>query len=72
MKNVTVRYGELAVLNGLDWVMRKGENWAIVGPNGSGKTTLLDLINGDNPQAYANEIYLFGNRKGSERRSLGD
>ena len=65
MKNVTVRYGENAVLNGLDWVIRKGENWAIVGPNGSGKTTLLDLINGDNPQAYANEIYLFGNRKGS-------
>ncbi|HOD36525.1 MAG TPA: ATP-binding cassette domain-containing protein [Syntrophales bacterium] len=65
MKNVTVRYGEITVLNGLDWVMRKGENWAVVGPNGSGKSTLLDLISGDNPQAYANEIYLFGNRKGS-------
>lgn len=65
MKNVTVRYGEITVLDGLDWVMRTGENWAVVGPNGSGKTTLLDLINGDNPQAYANEIYLFGNRKGS-------
>ena len=65
MKSVIVRYGEIVVLNGLDWVMRKGENWAIVGPNGSGKTTLLDLITGDNPQAYANEIYLFGNLKGS-------
>ncbi len=65
MKNVTVRYGEITVLDGLNWVMRTGENWAVVGPNGSGKTTLLDLINGDNPQAYANEIYLFGNRKGS-------
>jgi molybdate transport system ATP-binding protein len=65
MKNVTVRYGEVVVLDGLDWVMRKGENWAITGSNGSGKTTLLDLISGDNPQAYANEIYLFGNLKGS-------
>jgi molybdate transport system ATP-binding protein len=65
MKNVTVWHGEVVVIDRLDWVMKKGENWAIVGPNGSGKTTLLGLINGDNPQAYANEIYLFGNLKGS-------
>ena len=32
---------------------------------GCGKTTLLSLITGDNPQAYANEIYLFGQRRGS-------
>ncbi len=34
-------------------------------PSGSGKTTLLSLIAGDNPQAYTNEIYLFGKRRGS-------
>ena len=45
--------------------MKQGQNWAIVGPNGAGKTTLLNLIFGDNPQAYANEIYLFGKRRGS-------
>jgi ABC-type molybdenum transport system ATPase subunit/photorepair protein PhrA len=28
------------------------------GHNGSGKSTLLSLLNGDHPQAYANEIYL--------------
>ena len=37
----------------------------ILGPNGSGKTTLLNLITADNPQAYANRIYLFGRRRGS-------
>ncbi len=36
-----------------------------MGPNGSGKSTLLSLIFGDNPQAYANTIFLFGKRKGS-------
>jgi molybdate transport system ATP-binding protein len=36
-----------------------------LGPNGAGKTTLLSLILGDNPQAYANEIALFGRRRGS-------
>ena len=42
--------------------MRQGENWALVGPNGSGKTTLLSLIQGDNPQAYALDLRLFGVR----------
>ena len=65
MKQATVRYGDLLVLDRLDWTMRAGENWAILGPNGSGKSTLLNLIVGDNLQSYSNEIYLFGNRKGS-------
>jgi molybdate transport system ATP-binding protein len=65
MKNTTIKYGDTPVLEDLHWAMKRGENWAIVGPNGAGKTTLLSLIIGDNPQAYANEIYLFGKRKGS-------
>jgi len=65
MKNVNVKYGERTVLSDLCWTMKPGQNWAIVGPNGAGKTTLLSLICGDHPQAYANEIYLFGRRRGS-------
>jgi molybdate transport system ATP-binding protein len=65
MKNTTVRYKDVIVLKGLNWKLTSGENWAIAGPNGAGKTTLLSLISGDNPQAYANEIYLFGKRRGS-------
>ncbi len=65
MKNTTVRYKNVIVLKGLNWKMKSGENWAIAGPNGAGKTTLLSLISGDNLQAYANEIYLFGQRRGT-------
>lgn len=65
LKNTTVKYGDLLVLDRVNWTMKRGENWAILGPNGSGKTTLLSLIVGDNPQAYANEIYLFGKLRGS-------
>lgn len=28
---------------GIDWVVRAGERWVLVGPNGSGKTTLLKV-----------------------------
>ena len=65
LKNTTVKYGDLPVLDNLNWTMKYGENWAILGPNGSGKSTLLSLIIGDNPQAYANDVYLFGKRRGS-------
>jgi len=65
MKNVTVAYNGVKVLNNLFWTVQQGQNWAITGPNGSGKSTLLSLITGDNLQAYSNEIYLFGKRRGS-------
>ena len=32
-----------AILDGIDWRVRAGERWAVVGPNGSGKTTLCRL-----------------------------
>ena len=65
MRSVTVAYGRRVVLNGIDWKVRQGEHWAVLGPNGAGKSTLLSLVSQDHPQAYANEIYLFGRRKGS-------
>ncbi len=65
MRDVSVQYGEHQVLSGIDWTVRPGENWALIGPNGAGKSTLLRLINGDNLQGYANELSIFGRRKGS-------
>jgi molybdate transport system ATP-binding protein len=65
MKDTTVRYGDLVALDRLNWSMKRGENWAVLGPNGAGKSTLVKLILGENLQAYANEIFLFGKRRGS-------
>ncbi len=65
MKNVTVNYGDKVILDHIHWEVKKGEQWALIGHNGAGKSTLLSLINGDNPQAYSNEIYLFDQRRGS-------
>jgi molybdate transport system ATP-binding protein len=65
MINTTVRFKDVTVLHKVNWTVRQGQNWMILGPNGSGKTTLLKLVLGENLQAYANEIYLFGRKKGS-------
>ena len=65
MENVNVSYGEKQVLKNINWQVNEGERWLLQGHNGSGKSTLLSLINGDHPQAYANEIHLFGKKRGS-------
>ncbi len=76
-RNVSVSYGGKPVLKNLDWSVRTGEHWALSGPNGAGKTTVVNLIAGENPQVYANDIRLFGRRRGSGdnlydiRRRLG-
>lgn len=33
------------ILNNINWQVKQGQHWAIVGPNGSGKTTLLSTLN---------------------------
>ncbi|HWX21044.1 MAG TPA: ATP-binding cassette domain-containing protein [Candidatus Binatia bacterium] len=65
LRNVTVRYGAAIILRDLNWTVRAGESWALLGPNGSGKTTLLSLLLGDNPQAYSNHVRVFGQQRGS-------
>ena len=65
MKNVTVKYGDKIILNNINWQVKKGERWLLKGRNGAGKSTLMSLVAADNPQAYANEIYLFDKRRGS-------
>lgn len=65
LDNVTIRYGDVTALSNLSWELRQGENWLIKGANGSGKSTLAGLIYGDNPQAYANKVEIFGRQRGA-------
>lgn len=65
LRNVTVSWSGRAVLDGISWTVRPGEHWLVRGPNGSGKTTLLELITGDNPQAYREDVRVFGQRRGA-------
>lgn len=65
MNHVNVGWGDHKVLVDLTWKLNQGEHWLIRGPNGSGKTTFLELITGDNKQVYANDVHLFGIKRGS-------
>jgi molybdate transport system ATP-binding protein len=65
MKDTSVTYNGTPVLRNINWKMKQGEHWAVVGHNGAGKTTLLSLILGDNPQVYANQVTLFDKKRGS-------
>lgn len=64
LTDVTVRYGDLVILDRINWRVRPGEGWALLGPNGAGKSVLLSLLYGDHPQAYANDVRVFDHRRG--------
>ena len=63
--NGRVAYGETVIFEDLDWTIEPGQHWQVTGPNGSGKTCLLNLITGDHPQCYVNDIFVFGMQRGN-------
>ncbi len=54
LAGVVKRYGGRTVYGGLDFLVRRGERWCVLGANGAGKTTLLKLVAGEStPDAGA-------------------
>jgi branched-chain amino acid transport system ATP-binding protein len=54
MRGVTMRFGGVVAVDGLDLHVDQGEIFALIGPNGAGKTTAFNLITGVyNPTAGA-------------------
>jgi ABC-type branched-subunit amino acid transport system ATPase component len=45
-RGLTVRFGGLTALNGLDLAIDEGEIVGLIGPNGSGKTTFFNALTG--------------------------
>ncbi|GIE96960.1 ABC transporter ATP-binding protein [Paractinoplanes rishiriensis] len=65
--NVTIRFGGVVALNGVDFTMYEGEILGLIGPNGAGKTTCFNAITGvARPSAGA--IRLSGQRLVGRKR----
>jgi len=65
LTDLTIKYDDKKVIDGLNWTIQPNQHWQLSGPNGSGKTGLLSIINGDHPQCYVNDIFVFGFKRGS-------
>ena len=65
LRNGFAGYGEKKLFSGLNLTIQSGDHTLISGPNGCGKSTLLDIITGDNPKCYANDLRIFGKKRGS-------
>ena len=64
-RHVYKSYGDTLVLENINCDVKKGEFITMVGTSGCGKSTLLNLISGDHPQCYANDLTVFGIKRGS-------
>jgi molybdate transport system ATP-binding protein len=59
---VDVVLGGAVVLEAIQFALREGESWAVLGGNGAGKSTFLKLLRGDvwpHPRSRGTRIYFF-------------
>jgi ATPase subunit of ABC transporter with duplicated ATPase domains len=47
LESITKHYGDKAIYDDLDFLVRRRERWCVMGKNGAGKSTLLKLIAGE-------------------------
>ena len=59
-KHLNVHVPGRTLINDLNWQVKKGERWCLIGRNGAGKSTLLRIIAGVQANSSAGEINWLG------------
>jgi polar amino acid transport system ATP-binding protein len=70
IRDLSARYGEAAVLDGIDLAVERGEIVSLIGPSGSGKSTLLRVITGLLPPSRGSVILAGQAIDYADRRSV--
>ncbi|MEM9161151.1 MAG: ATP-binding cassette domain-containing protein [Verrucomicrobiota bacterium] len=65
LRNCRIQYTDTIQFENFDWTLCPRQHTIITGPNGAGKSTLLQLVVGDHPQCYSNDLKIFGVQRGS-------
>ncbi len=65
LRQLNVRFADNVVFDNYDVRIAPLQHTLITGSNGSGKSTLMQLITGDCPLCYSNDVTVFGMRRGS-------
>ena len=47
VRDITIRFGDVQVLNRINFNLNRGDRAGLIGPNGCGKTTLLRILTGE-------------------------
>lgn len=69
VRNLTKRFGDLTVLDGINFNIKEGELLAIAGPTGCGKTTFLNTLSKLMPTTEGN-IYINGEEADPKKHNL--
>jgi molybdate transport system ATP-binding protein len=65
LNRLRIRFGENTVFDDVSVNIKPLQHTLVTGSNGSGKSTLMQLITGDCPLCYCNDVVVFGHRRGS-------
>jgi sodium transport system ATP-binding protein len=71
VRNISKNFGELQVLNSINFEINKGEIIGLVGSNGAGKTTLLRLLSGVYNASVGEIIFDNGDTIEEARQRIG-
>ena len=58
VKNLSVRYGDITIVNDINFTVEEGQWLMLVGPNGAGKSTIVNAIS--QGAAYTGQVLYQG------------